>query len=279
VDTTNLCNLKCSMCGHRIMKRKKGIMDPALCHKIIDEIAEEDKSVRLWMVFFGEALILKERLYPLIMYAKDKGLEDVVLNSNGNLLDATAAKRLIESGLDGIYVGIDAISPKTYRRLRVQGNYERVVDNVNGLIEMKKQKRVSHPQVYVQFVEMAENIHELEPFKEYWTSRGAIVKIRPKVSWAGVVEAPNLGNRQRYPCYWAMRTLNVCWDGRVVLCSVDFDANLVAGDLNYETVKQAWHGPLREIRMLHSSDRFDKLPDFCRLCKDWQAARADYYST
>ena len=113
LDTTNLCNLRCSMCGHRVMTRKKGIMAPVLARKVIDEISEEDKSVRLWMVFFGEALLLKERLYPLIAYAKAKGLEDVVLNSNGNPLDIEAAGRLIDSRLEAIYIGIDAFSPET----------------------------------------------------------------------------------------------------------------------------------------------------------------------
>ena len=96
------------MCGHSIMSRKKGIMDPVLCKKILAEIAEIDVTIRVWMVFFGEALILKHRLYPLISYAKSIGLRDVVLNSNGNLLSKDVAAKLITSGLDAIYVGIDA---------------------------------------------------------------------------------------------------------------------------------------------------------------------------
>jgi len=40
------------MCLHKEMKRKKGIMSWDLFTKIIDEIAETDKNVRGWMVFF-----------------------------------------------------------------------------------------------------------------------------------------------------------------------------------------------------------------------------------
>lgn len=58
IDTISYCNLKCSMCFYRNMKRKKGIMSWDLFTKIIDEIADVDKNVRVWMVFLGEALLL-----------------------------------------------------------------------------------------------------------------------------------------------------------------------------------------------------------------------------
>ena len=111
IDTVSYCNLRCSMCVHKEMTRKKGIMGWDLFTKIIDEIAETDKGVRVWMVFFGEALLLKRRkpsIFDKITYAKKKGLLDVALNSNGNLLDEEAARGVIESGLDAIYIGLDA---------------------------------------------------------------------------------------------------------------------------------------------------------------------------
>jgi len=279
LDTTNLCNLRCSMCGHRVMKRKKGIMDPALCRKLLDEIAAEDPTARVWMVFFGEALLLKERLYPLLAYAKATGLQDVVLNSNGNLMDEGAAAKLIESGLDAIYVGIDAFSPETYSKVRVQGDYHKVVKNVSRLTALKRELGVSKPDVFVQFVEMDLNSHEIEGFKEYWIDQGAIVKIRPKVSWAGTVDAPNLVDKERHACYWAMRTFNVCWDGTVVLCSVDFDARYVAGKVNDQSMKSIWMGSLKKIREKHLTGDYGSLPGFCRNCRDWQSARAEFVST
>ncbi len=234
IDTTNFCNLKCSMCGHNVMTRDKGRMSMKLFRKIIDEIADVDNNVRVWMVFFGEALILKYQLYWEILYAKRKGLKDVVLNSNGNLLDEDACIGLIETGLDAIYVGIDAFNPDTYAKLRVGGNYDRVVANVNNLLELKNKMGVTKPQVFVQYVEMEANTKEVEGFKKYWTAQGATVKIRPKITWAGTLEPWNTKPIERYPCYWAMRTFNICWDGRVVLCSVDYDAKFVAGDVNQE---------------------------------------------
>lgn len=282
IDTISYCNLKCSMCVHKTMTRKKGVMQHSLFTKIIDEIAKEDKSTRVWLVFFGEALILKKRkpsIFDMIAYAKGKGLTDIVLNSNANLLDEYAAMKLIESGLDAIYIGIDAFTPETYSKVRVGGNYERTVNNIINLIKIKEQMNSQKPKVFVQFVEMDCNKDEKKDFIKFWSEQGAVIKIRPKVSWAGMVDAPNLvlGNDDRWPCHWAMQTMSITDTGQVVTCAVDLDARFVAGNIRNESIKDIWKGKLGELRKLHLTKEFDKLPTFCRDCRDWQSAKADYY--
>jgi len=282
IDTISYCNLKCSMCVHKEMKRQKGIMSWDLFTKIINEIAKVDKSVRVWMVFFGEALLLKRKkptIFDMIAYAKREGLTDVVLNSNANLLDESAAKGLIHSGLDAIYIGIDAFKPDTYAKIRVGGNYEKVVQNTIQLMKLKKLMNSEKPEVFVQFVEMDINQNEKEDFIQFWNQQGAVVKIRPMVSWAGLVDAPNLviGAVERWPCYWAMRTMSITDTGKVVTCAVDLDAKFIAGDINHLPLKEVWNGKLKELRQSHLLKQFHALPENCRECKDWQAARADYY--
>ena len=284
IDSVSYCNLKCSMCFHRNMTRTKGIMPWNLFTRIIDEIAEVDKDVRVWMVFFGEALIIKKRkptIFEMIVYAKRKGLTDVVLNSNANLLDEEAAKGLIAAGLDAMYIGLDGFSAETYSQIRVGGNYAKTVQNVLNLLRLQQSLQAKNPEVFVQFVEMDINKHEKDDFTKFWTAQGATVKIRPMVSWAGMVKAPNLvlGNDERWPCYWAMRTMSITDTGKVVTCAVDLDAQFVAGDVNVASLKEIWNGKLKQLRQLHLSKRFDELPDNCRYCRDWQSARADYYST
>ena len=284
IDTVSFCNLRCSMCVHPKMTRKKGVMAWPLFTKIIDEIAEMDKHIRVWMVFFGEALLLKRRkpsIFEMIAYAKQKGLTDVVLNSNANLLDEQAAKGLIDAGLDAIYIGIDAFQPETYAKIRIGGNFEATVENVRGLLRLKKDLNTAKPEVFVQFVEMEINSAEKERFIEYWAEQGATVKIRPKVSWAGSIEAPNLilDNKDRWPCYWAMQTMSITDTGKVVTCAVDLDAQYIAGDITQQTLKEVWNGELRQLRELHAMCRFDDLPPNCRNCRDWQSAKADYYTT
>ncbi len=284
LDSISHCNLRCSMCFHVNMTRKRGIMPWDLFTKLIDEIAEEDPTVRVWMVFFGEALMLRRRkpsIFDMIRYAKSKGLQDVVLNSNANLLDEDSARQLIEAGLDALYIGIDAFTPETYAKVRVGGNYERTVANVQRLLALKKEMNSTTPEIFVQFVEMDANSAEKDDFIRFWTEQGAHVKIRPKVSWAGKVEAPNLvlGQEERWPCYWAMRSMSITDQGKVVTCAVDLDGGHVAGDVTTQTLKQVWNDGLKKLREAHLEHRWEDLPKICRECRDWQSARADYYDT
>lgn len=283
IDTVSCCNLRCSMCVHSAMTRKKGIMPREIFTKIIDEVAAVNPSVRVWMVFFGEALILKRRkptIFEMISYAKQQGLKDVVLNSNANLMDEAASRGLIQAGLDAIYIGIDAFTPGTYGKLRVGGNYERVVKYTRDLIRIRNEMGSRTPEVFVQFVEMDVNSAEKDDFIRFWSNEGAAVKIRPKVSWAGKIPAPNLklGQDERWPCYWAMRTMSITDRGKVVTCAVDLDARHIAGDVTTTSLSDIWNGSLRKLRELHESGRFNELPEICRNCGDWQSARADYHA-
>ncbi len=284
IDTVSFCNLACSMCVHPEMTREKGVMSWELFTKIIDEVAAEDKNVRVWMVFFGEPLILKNRkpsIFDMIRYAKDKGLTDIVTNTNANLMDEDASRKLIDAGLDAIYIGIDAFSPETYSTIRVKGDYNSTVKNIQYLLRLKEELKSDKPDVFVQFVEMDNNAHEKEAFISFWSEQGAKVKIRPKVSWAGLIDAPNLvlGDEDRWPCYWAMQTMSITDTGKVVTCAVDLDARFIAGDVTNVKLKDVWNGTLKELRHMHLEKRFSELPAVCKNCKDWQSARADYYTT
>ncbi|MCE1227552.1 MAG: radical SAM protein [Geobacteraceae bacterium] len=284
IDTVSFCNLACSMCVHPEMTREKGVMPWDLFTKIIDEVATKDKNVRVWMVFFGEPLILKNRnpsIFDMIRYAKDKGLTDVVTNTNACLMDEEASRKLIEAGLDAIYIGIDAFSPETYSTIRVKGDYNSTVKNIQYLLRLKEELKSEKPEVFVQFVEMDNNAHEKEAFISFWSEQGANVKIRPKVSWAGLIDAPNLvlEDKDRWPCYWAMQTMSITDKGKVVTCAVDLDARFIAGDITRSTLKEVWNGKLKELRTMHQEKRFTNLPEICRNCKDWQSARADYFQS
>ena len=205
--------------------------------------------------FFGEPFVRKYRkpdIFEMIRYAKDRGLTDVVLNSNGCLMDEETARRLADSGLDAVYFGIDGFSSETYRQLRVGGSYHKTVENVRWLLKHLQENGLSKPKVFVQFVEMEVNRHEKDDFIRFWSGEGAAVKVRPMVSWAGKVDAPNqvLGREERWPCHWAMQTMSITDAGQVVACAVDLDANFVAGDVTRQTLKEVWSGKLKEFRAI-----------------------------
>ncbi|MBL7070845.1 MAG: radical SAM protein [Candidatus Omnitrophica bacterium] len=281
IDNFNGCNLRCSICDHKNMEKYRRIqkMDLELYEKVIDEIAVMDPDARVWEIFFGDPFLCKDM--PMrIKYAKDKGLKDVVLNTNGALMTPERAKPVIEAGLDAMYVGIDATKAGTYDKIRVGGDFNKTVENTLSYRDLLKKYGTENQKLYVQFVVCGINSDEAEGFKDFWTKEKINVKIRPKVSWAGLVEAMNLRDNKgltRKPCYWLMRTINICADGEVTLCSVDVHCHVKCGNAADKTIKEIWDGKLKEYRAMHNAGRYDALPPMCRDCGDWQSTYAEFF--
>ncbi len=275
IETTAFCNMKCTMCGHATMKRKKGNMAMPLYKKIIDEIADVNKDTEVWMTFYGDALILGYKLYYMIEYAKKKGLTNVVLNSNAMLLDEDAAYWLIESGLDRFIVSIDANTKETYEKLRIGGIYEVMDKNVKNIINLRNRLKLQKPKIEVQFSIMEENEHEFEQFKEYWLKQGALVKYREKLTWTGSVEANNLDpSITRIPCPWGIKTCAIHYNGDIVICAVDYEGREVFGNINNDSIQNIWQSTHRDARLNHLNGNWDKIPHLCMNCLDWQAVGA-----
>lgn len=280
IDNCNACNLQCSMCDHGNMKqyRKVQLMDIGLYHKIIDEIALENPEVRVWEIFFGDPFMCFD-IASRISYAKEQGLRDVVLNSNGVRMTKKRAQAVIKAGLDAMYVGIDAATQETYNRIRVGGDFSKAVQNVLQYQDLLQQFGNGAQKLLVQFVVSDINQHEVDDFIAFWKKAGITVKIRPKVSWAGLVEANNLQENEnlvRKPCYWMMQTINICANGEVALCSVDVHCQVKCGNIKDHRLKEIWQNGLKTFRDLHKEGRFGELPELCKNCRDWQSGYAEF---
>jgi MoaA/NifB/PqqE/SkfB family radical SAM enzyme len=253
-------------------------MDMGLYKKIIDEIARENPEARVWEIFFGEPFMCRD-MAKRVQYAKDKGLQDVVLNSNGVMMTEDRAKAVIQAGLDAMYVGIDAATESSYNQIRVGGKFSKAVENVLKYRDLLQIYGKGQQELFVQFVVSDINEHEVEDFEAFWKRNDVNVKIRPKVSWAGLVDATNLQKNEqliRKPCYWLMRTINICADGLVAFCSVDVHCRVKCGDVRTQSIKEVWQAKLKEYRTMHKEERFVELPKLCRECSDWQSAYADF---
>lgn len=280
LDNFNGCNLQCSMCDHKNMKKYRRIqkMDMGLYRKIIDEIAIKNPSARVWNIFFGDPFLIRD-MPERVRYAKDRGLTDVVLNTNGVLMSPEKSLPLIEAGLDAMYVGIDAANEESYDKIRVGGDYHKTIQNVLSYRDLLQQHGAPEQRLLVQFVMSDINAGEEEAFRSFWVDHGVGVKIRPKVSWGGLIEATNLRPNeevQRKPCYWLMWVMNICADGEATFCSVDVHCRVKCGNVRERTISDVWNDRLRTYRDMHREGRYDELPELCRNCSDWQSTYAEF---
>ncbi|MFO1078466.1 MAG: radical SAM protein [Planctomycetota bacterium] len=268
------CNLHCSMCHHPQMKRPKGIMPFPLWQKCADEIAATAPATQAWFSFCGEPLLAPDLLLRCLAYGKKVGLQALCLNTNGMLLTADIAERLLDAGLSQLVIGLDAFSAASYAKIRCGGDRDVVYRNVEKLLELRL-RRETGPEIMVQFIAMAENTGEFEAFRDHWVARGATVKARHMLSWGGKFGTPLCTpDEERIACPWAVTMMHVFWDGRVPRCPGDTEGDEGVGNVWQDSLTELW-ARLGRYRDLHLEHRFQELPERCQSCRDWMVGSAE----
>jgi len=282
IESTSVCNQKCIHCNHRIMQREKKHMDKNLFKKIIDEIATVSPNTEVWPTFYGEATTLRDDLYALLRYAKERGLNNLVLNSNGRLIHQHDwIDQILTCGLKRLIFSLDGFKKETFNKIRVGGDRDKIYSSIEKLLKRKRELGLEFPVIQCQFSIMKENENEVEDFKKYWEAKGAEVKTRNMLSWtnSGDVIAQNLDYETdfRIACPWAMNTMAIHQNGNVVTCAVDYEGKTVVGNVKELSLKELWQKHYEIVRKPHLDNRWNDIPNICKNCPDWQAVGAEYH--
>jgi radical SAM protein with 4Fe4S-binding SPASM domain len=107
----------------------------------------------------GEPL-MHPRFFDMVRYATEKGIR-VSTNSNLTLLTAQRAERCVTSGLEWLHISLDGATPETDERIRVRSRFERVLRNLELLMQARARLGVVRPHVRLVVVVMRQNLHEL----------------------------------------------------------------------------------------------------------------------
>lgn len=274
IEVSARCNLKCVMCDNPTMKRKKGDMSIEVFRKIIDEIKDYPQT-RVYFNGYGEPL-LNKNIFEFVKYATSNGLTNSYMNTNAMLLDENVACQLIKSGLHCLVVSIDGYKKETYESIRIGGNRDIVYKNVTRYLELLKEYGTENQIVEVQLIEMEKTLPEKEDFINYWTSKGAYVKLKPLMTWGEVKNEDIERYEERLACA-ACNMLSVSWNGIAPCCSGgDNEETLSIGDINRENLLEIWDRKKKIFSNYHLNHEFDKLPDFCQNCPDWVSTFAKH---
>ncbi len=267
VETTNACNAACTMCGHRLMQRRKGRMSWELYRDIISQIKSWPLKT-LFLSGFGEPL-LDPDLAARVEYANKSGLGPLAIFTNASLLDRARTEELHRAGLKRLHLSLDAASPQTFARLRPGLDYHRTMANIEDLLSLSPR-----PQVFLQLVIVDQGPEEIRRLMALFQGRVERLLVRQAQDWAGRVKflasgfSPHLVSHPWWPpCHYLWEQLNIYWDGTVPSCCLDYEAAQPLGGAAGQSLSEIWHGPLlREIREKHNAGRRDHLP-LCRRCR------------
>lgn len=284
-EPTTSCNLRCPECpsGLRSFTRPTGMLQPELFRKVMNEVSQE-----LWYLIFyfqGEPYLNPDFL-DLVKYASDKGIYTAT-STNAHYLNDENAKRTIESGLDRLIISIDGTTQEVYQQYRIGGKLDKVLEGARNIIRWKKELRSSTPHVIFQFLVVKPNEHQIPELLKLAEETG-VDEVGLKT--AQVYDYEN-GNRlipenEKYSRYYKKpdgtygiknKLLNHCWklwhscvitwDGTVVPCCFDKDADFKMGKLTDHTFQEVWHSkPYHQFRssVLRSRNEIE----MCKNCTE-----------
>jgi hypothetical protein len=258
IESTNICNAKCVFCPRDEMDRKQGVMDMALFEKVADECAALGiEHVR--MHNYGEPFVDRS-LVDKVRYAKQAGIPQVGMISNGSLITEEAARGMIEAGLDAINISVDASGKDVFEKTRVGLKYDKVIGNIERLVRLRAEAGKARPKLILSFVRQHDSEDE-QAFIEHWRRIADKIHVTDLHNWAGTL---NQQSEVNYPCYRPWLTFTALWDGRVSLCCADFDGRTILGDLRTQTIQEIWNSDAyRAVRRQHLESGG---PDICRSC-------------
>ena len=260
IETTSLCNARCTICAHPDMKRAKGNMKTELVKSLIKQAGQGEVN-KLFLSGFGEPLIDK-RLPEFVEYAKKQNIDNISIVTNGYLLTPQIAGSLVDSGLNEIIISMDGFTPETYNKIRVGLDFEKLAENISGLPSIKKRSKI---QITISCVSLTHNQKERqEAFSRFGRYVDGIY-FRQAQGWTGKYGESDAGYTPHFepnsiPCRYLWDSASVYIDGSVPTCCLDFEAEGVMGNAMQDSLEDIWRGErFKNYRTAHLQNRKSEL--------------------
>jgi len=286
IEPTNHCNLMCPECpsGLGALTRPLGLLSADDFKNIIDQVKDTGFYVQLY--FQGEPYINKN-LSVMIKYAQSKNIY-VSISTNGHFINEKTVDDIIKNAPDKLIFSVDGLDEESYQNYRVGGSFKKADEGLRLLIRKRNQLKKKKPFVEFQFIVMKQNEHMLDDVKKYGRDTGVdkvVFKTMQVSSYENALHF--LPSNQRYSryilsngeikiknklkdhCFALWRTSVITWDGKVVPCCFDKDANFGLGELKDNSVKDIWLSkPYQDFRQGVLKDR--KGLSMCNNCTEGQ---------
>lgn len=156
------CNLKCKMC---LTQKASSEENLSLYFKLLEKV-KGNKLKELILNSFGEPFLKKEETFNYLKSLTKDDFEQVLIITNGTLINEEDIKFLSNLKIKiSVIVSNDAITKETYDKIRIGGNFDKVVNNT---ILLKKYGILKCVNVVIQPL----NVEEIPLIENYWEKYG-----------------------------------------------------------------------------------------------------------
>jgi len=274
IQTQAGCNGRCIFCPNADVTKsgiEMGRMSFELFQRIIDQIAET--GPRRIMPYLQNEPLGDQRIPEFVQYIAERiPAATTLITTNGTKLTEEMGERLVDAGLKRLKVSLQSLDDEVNRAIM---GYDAtpVVENVLAFKRLLKRKR-SKLDLRVSMIVTSCNAAEINVARRFWKRHGVRLVTSALENRGGNIENaeelnPGKAMARMGDCIRPSREMCVLFDGRVVLCCVDWYRTVVAGDLSTQTVSEVWNGPVFEaVRKGLRGSGGPELPDICIRCTE-----------
>lgn len=257
LDPSDACNFQCKFCptgDRKLMKstlgRSHGNMDYYLFKKIVDDICEFEKPIKVLRLYKDGEPLLNPRFADMIKYAREKKCsERIDTTTNASLLNPAKNLELIEAGLDRINISIEGVNAAQYASFsNYKIEFEKLVENVRHFYEHRNQCEMivkingdiltedDKSRFYEIFGNIADGVY-IEHIMSCWPEfelNGVEINQKHGIYGQEISEVQ--------VCPYIFYSFSINSDGTASTCFLDWARKLIIGDTKVQSVKDIWNG-------------------------------------
>ena len=262
IEPVSSCNLKCPFCFQvdKSFTRKPymGVMDFNFFKEIIDQ-ANELGSGAITLASRGEPTMHKKYIDMLKYIYKKENIFELKTNTNGTYLNEEMCHAIFKYNVTTVVISSDHYIKKEYERLRLGSNFEKVVENVDRLYEIRKK---FYPDAITEIrISGIDNDRHLDrkEFKNFWIKRSDHVTASyPLERWDTYNNKPH--DKITDGCEYLWDRMYVWFDGKTNPCDADYKSYLNYGDAKKNSLKKIWNDKIIEkTRRMHLAKERNKI--------------------
>ena len=266
IELTNACNLRCPMCPRtNHMDREIKFMNFDLFKVIIQDlnnINPHNGNVQIQLHHFGDSL-LHPQLEKFLIFCKAYQMPTMI-STNGTTLTKEKREAIINN-LGVLWISFDSVNKETYETMRKGASFEKTVDNITQLMIEKGDNK---PDVILSSL-----IHD-EEYEAFWKARGVKhILFKNYHSWRNEPDVREFTGIQKVitndACGYLPLSFCVLVDGRVVPCCMDYNGDMILGNLKLESIGEIWYGNrYKALRMRHLNKEKENI-NLCKGCTEY----------
>ena len=286
-EPTTSCNLRCPECpsGLRAFTRPTGMLQRDFFTETINQLAPH---LSYLIFYFQGEPFLNPKFLDMVKYAASKKIYTAT-STNAHYLTDDVARRTVESGLDRLIISIDGTTQEVYQQYRVGGKLHRVLEGARNVVKWKKELKRKTPFIIFQFLVVRHNEHQIEEVRrlaretgvdDVWLKTAQVYDYENDPN--GLIPTINKysrykkdrngkmqfkGNMAANHCWRLWHDPVITWDGAVVPCCFDKDAQHKLGSLQQQSFTEIWRsGAYNKFRksVLESRQNID----ICANCSE-----------